>query len=528
MVKPIQLQRPKTKSATGIFNLQVNTACKILFIILLCYSASLPGLDYSYQQSKQSTTLEFRHSEKLQVVPLDPPGMTAKIVLKITGIQVKENELLPDSWQVPSLSAVNDFRCIPYNQNLLLIVDLLHPVKYVLKTNDNGFAVELMDGTLRNPTEYNFIKGMKLQQNGNIDAALELYKQVARGNRNHPYVFYKAGQIRLQRKEFQKAEINFKIALANGCDSIGIYKAMATLYRSTGNQKLADKYEQQYQKSLPTAAGNKPGNVYESVDFADNRPQTQSPEPLTSTNRHTVTQTEAKSASGNSRFAWLSYVLYGLPLLLLLWLVPITYHRLRLRYHIAQKQRRSKMDARKVVEQQIQEQVSPRQEPAPQPQATVRSKTTTPIIARPPRKPKINTSEAGPNLSDLSNTYRDTNPQVDALIDQLLGKSQLNIRTDEEADIFDTEFDFSVDTDDTESTRQQALKLARELNLGQGEVELALKLSAMQHQTIRERDLRSHIMELYRQNMSIDEIAKSANLGKGEVELFLRLTKVLH
>jgi transposase len=35
-------------------------------------------------------------------------------------------------------------------------------------------------------------------------------------------------------------------------------------------------------------------------------------------------------------------------------------------------------------------------------------------------------------------------------------------------------------------------------------------------------------MELYRQNMSIDEIAKSANLGKGEVELFLRLTKVLH
>jgi tetratricopeptide (TPR) repeat protein len=527
MLKPIQNQRHKPK--TGIFSLQAGKACRLLLLTFLTYTTSLLGLDYTFQQSKQTTTLEFRHPEKLQVVPLDPPGMTAKIVLKITGIQVKEDELLPDSWQVPSLSAVNHFRCIPYNQNLLLIVDLLYPVKYVLKTGDNGFTIELLDGTLRNPTEYKFIKGMKLQQDGDTDAALELYKQVARENRNHRYVFYKAGQIRLQREEYQKAEINFKIALANGCDSIGIYKAMATLYRNTGNNKLAEQYEQQYQKSLPTAAGTKPDQIYDSVDFAANRSQTQSPETqMAATHADTAAhQTEAIASPGSQRFAWLRYVLYGLPLLLLLWLVPITYHRLRLWYYLAQKQRRSKMNARKVVAQQIeeQEQEKPRQQPTPQPQAAAPQKEAAPIIARPPRKPKIDTTEAGPRLSDLSNTYRDTNPQVDALIDQLLGKSQLKIRADEESDFFDADFDFP---DDAENTRQQALKLARELNLGQGEVELALKLSAMQHQTMRERDLRSHIMELYRQNMSIDEIAKAANLGKGEVELFLRLAKVLH
>ncbi len=527
MLKPIQNQRPKTKSETGNFNLQVSKACRALMLVFLAYTTSLLGLDYTYQQSKQTTTLEFRHPEKLQVVPLDPPGMTAKIVLKISGIQVKEDELLPESWQVPSLSAVNQFRCIPYNHNLLLIIDLLYPVKYVLKTGDNSFTIELLDGTFRNPTEYKFIKGMKLQQNGEADAALELYKQVARENRNHRYVFYKAGQIRLQREEYQKAEINFKIALANGCDSIGIYKAMATLYRQTGNNKLAEQYEQQYQKALPTAAGNKPDKMYDSVDFAANSSQAQSPETQLAANSDTATQTEATASTDNRRFAWLRYVLYGIPLLLLLWLVPITYHRLRLWYYLAQKQRRSKMNARKVVAQQIQEQAQPRQQPTTtQPQAeTPPQQAAAPIIARPPRKPKIDTAEAGPKLSDLSNTYRDTNPQVDALIDQLLGKSQLNIPADEESDFFDADIDFP---DDAEKTRQQALKLARELNLGQGEVELALKLSAMQHQTMRERDLRSHIMELYHQNMSIDEIAKAANLGKGEVELFLRLAKVLH
>lgn len=485
----------------------------LLFLIALTIAAY--GLDYSYQQNNRETVLTFRSESPVKVVALDPPAMTTKIVLKITGLTVQQNEIQSDDWTIPQLSAVIGYRCIPYSQNMLLIIDLLHPVDFQLNPRANGFELSIRDAQFRDPVEHDFFRGMHYQQMGEYDMALSLYQQVARARKKHRYVFYKAGQIRLIHEEYQKAETNFKIALSNGCDSLGIYRELSKIYRIYGNRKLAEKYEQQYRKQSPKPAPPANG-LLEDIDFAGiiaaDSAATNVAESDDETPAYLAQFREMLSGFPQS----LSFILMGLPLLFLAWAIPFTFKRLRKSKNKPQAVRKmAKKNAQKVVKSAVAQQA------AAEKAQKKASREHRPHVVIQPAKPAPKNSGKNLQLNDLSREYSDANPQVDALIDQLLGKTANGFRPS--ANTVNDGEDEPVNPENTSA--DQTRKMARELNLGQGEVELALKLSSMHLHSNRQRDIRSHILDLHRQHLSIDEIAREANLGKGEVELFLRLAK---
>ena len=74
---------------------------------------------------------------------------------------------------------------------------------------------------------------------------------------------------------------------------------------------------------------------------------------------------------------------------------------------------------------------------------------------------------------------------------------------------------------------ENRLKLARSLNLGVGELELALNLKAHQRNVHKNLSREEQIARLYQKNLNVAEIARRMKIGQGEVEFYLAMQKQL-
>lgn len=504
-----------------LFAVRCPNGCLYIFLLL---HTTLWGLDCQTQQTNEKTILSFRHNEPIAVAELEAPANSIKIFLKLTGIDPLSPENDPQQWQLPSRSAVLAYRLIPYNKKTLLVIDLLYPVQYQISATARGFQVILKDAILRDPVEYDYVSGLYRQRHGDLDQALKYYQKVLSRRPHHPYAPYKIGQIRLQWEDYREAEVRLKAALKSGCDSVGVYKTLANLYRIYGNTRMAQFYENEYrQLSMPTSLPGKYKNESASaeIEFATKAKPAQK-RPGTSVENVTPPKNSAASRLFANPWFWAAGYLGGL-------LFFITAVRLSLN-GLKQKQvaltsqlhktsvRKTDTFAKKARERSVQinktptaEKNSPRRH---QPHIAVQpgKAASQPARAEPPpaRQEK---READPQTSE-----------VEALINALLTNRSMPAENKPAAL---SEFDAGMENlplqSELPAQTGDLRAMAQRMNLGVGEIELALKLSALHHQSHRIRDVRQQILTLHSQDLTVDEIARKTGLGKGEIELFLRL-----
>ncbi len=510
-----------------------------LFVLFL--TTTLWGLTYEHRQNEKITILKFENETPLLATVLQPSTKSSKIFLKISGLQ----NILPGdfykSWKVPERSSVAGFRIIPYNKNVLLIIDLIAGVDYQLISNEKQFEIHLKDAIFRDAVENDYLTGLYWQKLGDLDKALKHYRSVVKKRRSHPYAFFKAGQIRLKMRDYRKAEFNLKRALKNGCDSLGVYHSLAALYRIYGNSRLAKKYEETYRKwaappSQPTEIKEK--NDYQNVDFVNSTPENKKISEKSYGKEVTTNDKKVPVLQLVSNNEWVFWIGGGLGIFLLFSILRMTWQ------YAKEKRFLRKSAPGAVIVQQNRNLIRPKKKPLlrvngqeiqrENRKAVIAVQKQTPAKHSPRRAVQPHQTGAileDPHHKDIDSFKYDLqtkNPQVEALIDNLLRKNTNDTRNTENNpdfssldDLFSEEYLIS---DESEKARQ----LAQKFNLGVGEIELALKLSTIQHKTKNTRDVRQQILNLKNQNLSTDEIARQAKLGKGEVELFLRFAETLN
>ncbi len=492
----------------------------VCLCLILWVTATLWGMDCQTRQTNEETILTFRHNAPVAIAHLEAPANSIKIFLKLTGIDPFSPENDPRQWQPPSRSAVRGYRLIPYNKKTLLVIDLLHPVEYQVSETGRGFQVILRDAILRDPVAYAYITGLYEQRHGNLDEALKYYRKVLARRPHHPYAHYKIGQIRLQWEDYREAEVNLKTALDYGCDSVGVYKALAKLYRIYGNSRMAQFYENEYrQQGTPGPMPGKYKNESAPADIGFAAKTGAAPEPSRSSSENvSSSQNATLTRLGANPWIWAAGILSAL--LFFVTAVRLSFNGFR------QKQvaRTPGFHKRSIPETGsfagvVRERIAPTgKAPAPEPNLRRQHRAH---IAIQPRKAVVRPAGAGhpPAPEEKSQTS-----DVEALITALLPNRRMPAENSA-ADLLERDPGTGNLPAGPEPRTQSGdlREMAQRMNLGVGEIELALKLSALHHQSHRSRDVRQQILALHAQNLSVDEIARKTGLGKGEIELFLRL-----
>jgi len=522
----------------GYFKYIHSTFCVVLFFLL--QTSTLWSLTYDYRQNRKTTILKFNSETPLSATLLQPSAKSSRIFLKISGLESTSLRDLYSAWHAPDRSAVAGIRIIPYNKNALLVIDLIADVEFKFVNNEAQFEIHLNDGIFRDPVENQYLRGVYWQRLGDSEKALKLYRSVVKQRRSHPYAYFKAGQIRLKMGDYRKAEFNLKRALKNGCDSLGVYRSLAALYRIYGNSRLTKQYEDEYQKwtSSPSHPRDfKENNARQNVAFVNSSPENKVQSKESDGNEVAAKGKKISVIQLLSNIKWLVWG-GGLGVLFLFIIIRITLQFAKqkrlLRENtpaaVAVQENKQRLRARKkpllrVEGQDIQRTnhetpIAVQKQPA---------KEHSPHIAVQPQQAQSQVENSDHKQTDhFEYISQKKNPQVEELIDTLLQKNSGNIREAENSPDFQSLEGLLMEDDLNPGESDKARQLAQNYNLGVGEVELALKLSTIRHKTHREKDVRQQILNLKNQNLSIDEIARQAKLGKGEVELFLKFAETFN
>ncbi len=528
----------------------INTAAlAVVMITILCVLTAIAwGADYRYKQNMSSTEISIHDARLLQAKVLGAADPTQKIVIKLSGRGNLIDQNSISGWQIPQQSGIAGLRVIPYSENRLLIVELLDALTYQFLPEANGFRLVIHDADFRNPTEYLYRKGLYHHNRGELKKALSYYRRVALGQRGHAYAYYKAGQIRMNWKDYRKAEINLRKALYYGCDSSGVYNALAELYQRTGKTKLADEYRRKYRSLLPGQA-----------------PLKSSPSPTRRIRRRNrlVDNTAADSTGqmANIREAtnpeksgaippWLRDYRFLLALMIALTTVAILFALYRLLLRIPGKKSarkrvaatRTTLPEKEVPPPQPAAPTTAQKTPAPEPQVE-QTETATPqaVVARVRDLDPQEMERIGETLFRLVNLSKPDDdsegeeligeglPQVFSPRDALLRKrfQEWEQQQKEESSstgnraVLPVDEQKQADIPEEESTRN----IAKKLHIGVGELELALNLSAQQDPATTPANPRELVTRLAAQNLSIEEIARRTRLGSSEVEMLLKLNR---
>lgn len=486
--------------------------------IALSHVHARESLKFDYSQTDHETRLKFSVASLEAVKVLDSPSPTRKIILKLSGVTVPVDELLSREIPAPAFSAVQGFRLIPYSGNLLVIVDLLAPVEYQFRPDSSGFQVSLQDGSFRDPVENQYLQALVLHRRGELRQALMLYRKIVHQRRDHRYAFFKAGQIRLQWKEYRTAETNFKIALRNDCDSTGLYLALGRLYRATGKKELAENYEQQYEKltSRPVPVRN----TVETPDMDSLSPREFAangfPESLKSLQPLAAHVANAEITGSGKSAVDVRFWLYAIgSAILLLFLMAWLARSLRRKGIL-----RKNPD---LLNQSGQESLFPEVADGSE---TVPEKFTA-AQADPVAQTGMSNKASGSGASRRISRLQEMVAQFRASTSRMPGHPDESEKQDNPVD--QTAGDWpersEPEHDSGNSLPYDLKSIARRLGLGLGEVELAMKLSERTGQIAGQEELRGRVLQLHRENYSIAEIARRTGMGRGEIELILRLSE---
>ncbi|GEM_PF-4974591 len=504
----------------------------VLWLGVVILTGPMLSLDYTYDQNGKETILVFRNESPFDITHLKSSASSYKIYIKLSGLGYIRSKELLIFWKVPPHSAVRDFRLIPYNSNLLLVIDLWDSVPYELIRDKTHLKIHLKDDRFRDPVEYEYWVGRYYQRTNRIEKALQQYRKVIARNKKHPYAFFRAGQIRLLRKEFRKAEINFNKALRFGCDSVAIYKDMALLYQSLGDIQKAEFYQAKYQYLTPSRhpvaepgpASEEDAMQIELVDHQGHNPESVQMPAIT---RKTKTDSPFHLIMNAHHRRWLLILgtIFGLVLF-----AQAAFITLR---------SRRKNSKRPTPNSRLTEgaPIVPSGELSPEPTEPVEAPTGLSDIEAAATAGEgriIQVKEKVKRLIELSRETEPPSTEAEALIETLLAhQSEASPPPEppEEREIEPEpaiqhyrESDISADTLGF-IENEKAYELAKKLRTGIGEIELALNQSLQTGKSLSNPEVRWKVLQLYDQNLTVEEIARLANIGKGEVELLLRMNR---
>ena len=463
-------------------------------------------------QSKQHTTvrLTLPAGTKTRLLNFSP---ARKILIKLTtALPLDERQLL-GHYRLPETSGLQSVRFSRLGANsYLLVVVLVEPLEFKLRSDSGSLTLELMDEALRDPVTAWYRRGLFYHRAGDLGSALKYYRRVVFRDRSHPYAYFKAGQIRMAWGQYRLAEINFKKALRNGCDSTALYLNLARLYLKTGRKSLAEKFQKQYEqhrREVPINATSRPReskNESLKIQLVQEAPSpvfgakknqkahaagedSQSPpeKAMASTQKPAPSTASSKPARHPFPLSGRMLLLIGLAFAsLVMGLGVLRWLKMLKSLPLSQKAAEPELDMDAFLAQKMR------------------------LLNLASEAQEEPLSEGGEPSPFSGSTGELDFPDEEAFRDA----SAFGAEAPEDDQ-------FPLGTWGTAASKLQ--RLARELNVPAGELELAVNLSAGKAALAGvQGDLGEEILYLYRQQVPIAEIARRLNLGQNEVELYLK------
>ncbi len=471
-------------------------------------TGSLPQI-LSFETNQGHTEILFHLPSSVHLKLLNP-SPAQKLLVKIYSSNLNRTFRPYFKISVPEPSGIASIQQLPLKKNSRLLVFTLKSNLNFSLHQGNPTRIILHDEAFFDPLEQLYQQAVALQKAGQLDKALTLYRKIIFKNRRHGNAYFKAGQIRFAKKQYHLAEINFKHALRLKCDSLGLYRDMARLYRVLGNSVLARKYQRLYQEQYsrqpqPVPDSQKQVSAVEASSPAGSEnpvktsppsmEENAAPSQLTRATDSSVVSTsrlpEKPARSANHILLYLlgTALLLGV---LLYWLITSIQKRMVQRLKTTtfpelnlEKNREKILQTAQAALQQAAQREEQMAEMPPKPEPPAEpSGLREPAKASPP-----------PVEEEMASVLTEDSPA------QL---SQLNLEEPE-----------------------NRLKLARSLNLGVGELELALNLKAHQRNVHKNLSREEQIARLYQKNLNVAEIARRMKIGQGEVEFYLAMQKQL-
>ncbi len=417
-----------------------------------------------------------------------------KILLKVQGDSLAIQaftQKLPQTI-LPPLSGIRELRTIPIGSKaLLLVIDFWERLPFTFKDSGQPIRMAVADAPYRHRLENWYRRGLYYHKRGELKKALAYYRKVVFQNRKHGNAYFMAGQIRWQWRQYRLAEINFNRALQGATDSVRVYYFLAQLYDQTQRPQKAQQYARLYEDKRVKQAPPVQPPVQKKAAVSPIKLAQKQVDSSKSTDAFSDSVTVAVGESMNSVVdGW--WKPRSSITVLLLSFVGIIGMILVYRWRRQQQLWRVR---RNLMQKDV------RQMPQPQssPESLARKKEKILALFEDVVKEDVSESVAVRPGATPETPVPASSPEI-AEAPALVGAAE-----------------------EIAPHRQDPTQLARQLNLGVGEIELALLMSSHQVQTNRQNDYRKAILHLRAQNKSIAEIARELNIGRSEVEIVLKL-----
>lgn len=466
------------------------TAFFLLLFGLLVY-AGPSGQDAAFfrlETENNHSVIRFHLPEGWRIKVLNP-SPAVKILIKLINTVSDETPGVKIENSLPSSAGVRSYRILPLtSSSALLVLELAGKMDFRWE-GKNGGGLIIYDENFRDPSQREYLRGVQLHRQGKLREALSAYRKAVFLNRRNGNAYYKAGQIRFAFKQYRLAEINYNHALRLKCDSLGLYPAMARLYQIQGRKRLAEKYQRLYREKQQQVL-SQPAEKQENISLNPATP------PITAEKQKEVQTTptppagEQRAVSAPAREAEpllpmrIVLYLFGIVLLSVFLIISgfVYFRKKRYPRQVGREELLLSLDSQKL---------------------TARKEEIL-HLAR-----KAAADRPADDKTENEGLMEEENVPSSQVTEEFVGRDEKE------------HSNLSVEED----TVPDRADVARLLNLGVGEIELALNLTVHQRQAQKKRTLESEIEEMYERNISVTEIARRMHLGQGEVELLLALRK---
>ena len=442
---------------------------------------------FGLETENNHSVVRFRLPEgwKVKVLNSSP---AVKILIKLINHVSDETPEAKIDNALPSYGGVRSYRILPLtSSSVLLVLELAGKMAFRWEGDNSGRLV-IYDEDFRDPSQREFLRGLQLHRQGKLREALSAYRRAVHLNRRNGNAYYKAGQIRFAFKQYRLAEINYNHALRLKCDSLGLYPALAQLYRLKGRTKLMKKYqrlyrEKQQEQVLSQQTENRDVSSRSETEqslLQEKKEQKEAVLPAESQARSTPT---APAETEQSLPVRIALYLTGIALLSIFLIVSgfLYFQKKRYRFRRATENALFSLDSGELNVQKEK------------------------ILQLARQAAHHFPSEVPPEMEAAREEKGDSSSE-----------EAVTVSVEEKPD-------FSSVTE--EGAVPNRTDVARLLNLGVGEIELALNLTAHQRQAQKKRTLMNEIEEMHQQDISVTEIARRMGMGQGEVELLLAMKK---
>ncbi len=409
-----------------------------------------------------------------------------KIIAKIYNPIAESNPFNKNAVELRSDIGISRCQVTPLTSGSSLFVFELAENMTFESAAGTGGRIVIHNEQYFDEAERAYRQGLQFHANNQLHEALSAYRQAVFLKREHGNAYFKAGQIRFAFKQYRLAEINFKNALRLNCDSLNLYRDLAKLYRIEGKTDQAEKYSQIFEsrlKALYTPADAS------GPDLAQNSPQEKEQAESESALSAEVSKRDSAAvpltaAAGQGMPIRIIFYLAGIAVFAVFILLSIFLHFLK-------KKRTSPAFPDSSAKALFDDGEDLKKSAIPIRQQSL----------RPSSKPESGTETSRGTLQK---------PEI-KMTNDVPSPPGKTAKAEESWQLSDN------------PTPWEKMEAARNLNLGVGEIELALNMTAQQRQVSKKNYIHSEIERLHHSRMSISEIARQLNLGQDEVKLILAM-----